>query len=90
MHKIIIDVLSISFKNSSIIAQGTNCETYKLTNKNYKYKNRLESGKQVVGPKHMTCFLRGPPDATIECLLRKKTPWPEFASELYRPSERCL
>jgi hypothetical protein len=27
-------------------------ETYKLklTNKNYKYKNRLESGKQVVGP----------------------------------------
>jgi hypothetical protein len=27
-------------------------ETYKLklTNKNYKYRNRLESGKQVVGP----------------------------------------
>jgi hypothetical protein len=27
-------------------------ETYKLkrTNKNYKYKNRLESSKQVVGP----------------------------------------
>jgi hypothetical protein len=27
-------------------------ETYKLklTNKNYKYKNKLESGKQVVGP----------------------------------------
>jgi hypothetical protein len=22
----------------------------KLTNKNYKYKNRLESGKQVIGP----------------------------------------
>jgi hypothetical protein len=29
---------------------GGNSGERKLTNKNYKYKNRLESGKQVVGP----------------------------------------
>jgi hypothetical protein len=28
--------------------------------------------------------------STIRMEMRKKTPWPESASELYRSSDRCL